>query len=532
MQFGVISPIHQRAKAYIDKIPPVAKGETNTTCFKMAGSLSAIDHHGERLTPAEVTEYVTAYNAKCQEPMPPERLAKAIQSGMTNGTQPAAKLADVSFQMPQPEPRDFEYLTRAKTATPDTDGMIPVELFTQAPGILSELYQHLCASCFYELPEPFFAACLSLMAVITGRKISGRNDLRTNLYCLSIAPTGSGKEHARKTVDLLLREAGGSSLIGCEDIGSAPGIWSMLQEQPACLMQLDEFGRMLATMTQGQQSHKTEIPTDLLKIYTSSARVEISGRAYANRDNTPRINFPHLVINGTTTSAALWDSIQTQQVHDGLLGRCQIFEQRRYAELSKNAAVLDGSTVPLPPELVDRVRFWIEYQPPSNKPLAAMYPKPTELDYEPAAWDRWTSHSANISKRLNSEDSIAAAIWTRSAEKAHKLAIIAAAACKSFTVRAEHMNWAIALQNALTRKMTRRIEDNVADSRCEKQKKWILQKLTDGPISKAQLTRRTQKIGARERNELLTDLIEAKQVQYSKVESKTGGKPTEYFNRI
>jgi len=72
-----------------------------------------------------------------------------------------------------------------------------------------------------------------------------------------------------------------------------------------------------------------------------------------------------------------------------------------------------------------------------------------------------------------------AAVWSRSAEKANKLAMLSAASERRFEIDLKDADWAIALQNTLTRKLVSKIESSVSDNRVERDKKKVLGKITE-----------------------------------------------------
>ena len=158
-------------------------------------------------------------------------------------------------------------------------------------------------------------------------------------------------------------------------------------------------------------------------------------------------------------------------------------------------------------------------------------PQPTLCRYDPDASQRLESHLRAISKKRATEDSLAAAIWSRSGEKMHRLAVIAAAAEKTFHITRRHIDWAIALQNALTRRLIRRISDNVAENEEDNRKKRVLRILGDvAQMKKSELTKRTPGFTRAQRDQLLGDLAESHQIE--RYSTDTSGRPVEWIRRV
>ncbi len=517
--------LQKRALAYVDRIPPASEGNRNNDVYKVAGGLRRIDQHGLRLTDHDVLQLVMLWNSRCDPPLPVDEVRRTIFSNLRNG-QPREPLPADDIWQPSESEVDVSGLISNQRRLDPPLGDIPTDLFGSAPGLLGSVYQWLMQSSMFPLPEVSFAAALTLLSVITGHKIRGDRNTRTNLYCLSVAPTGSGKDHPRSAIQYLLESTDALHLIGNEDIGSGPGLCSMLQAQPVALCAIDELGRLVAQFTSDRANQSVRaISTDLLKIYTSSHRMFI-GRAYAQIDRSPRIDQPHLVLNGTTTAETLWPSLTTEQIHDGLIGRLNIFEAREYVRMQKKPAEVEN----IPDTILSGVRYWLDYKPDSVGNVS-MSPRPTDMTYDDDARERLENHLDNIATRRINDDKMTAAIWSRSGEKAHKISLIAAAACLRLNVSIDDVNWAIALQNALTRRLMHRIKDNVSENATEASKKRMMSILAErNEWSRSDLCRRTQNLTRSERDAIVEDLVQSGHAVIRKSES-TRGRPSVYISR-
>jgi hypothetical protein len=97
-------------------------------------------------------------------------------------------------------------------------------------------------------------------------------DNRTNLYVLSLANSGVGKDHARKVNARILYEAGLADCLGHVSFASAArGSRTASSIQPATLFQVDEIDGLLLRVSQAKDARHEAIVSMLLQMYSSSA---------------------------------------------------------------------------------------------------------------------------------------------------------------------------------------------------------------------------------------------------------------------
>lgn len=410
---------------------------------------------------------------------------------------------------PKPKPK-----SKKQNKRPDREAecVIPESVFKNLNGILGDTYRHIMGTALYPLPEISLAAAVSLVSVITARKMCDSWDTRSNVYSLAIAPTASGKDYPRKVVQDVLFAAGGGHLCGPEDLASAQGLSSLLMQQPASLLMLDEFGKMLGGMlTQNSAPHLAALAGDFLKLYSSSNRTW-TGRAYADTARTPVIPSPSLTIMGSSTALTVWANVSSTQIHDGLLGRCHLYTQEGYVPLATQSQ--EVRRTPLPETLLADCKFWINEEPESIDMLTGS-PVPNLIPHTEAAWKRQMRHADAISVKRVGEDPLRAAIWSRATEGAAKLALISALSRRANKIEIEDAEWAIELQCAMSRKLIRNVSENMSDSAAERIKNRIMGVIrTRKKWTWNELTRKTQWLrDAKERTSLLAELQEAGRIE-------------------
>jgi hypothetical protein len=383
-------------------------------------------------------------------------------------------------------------------------GEFPPECL-RPPGLLGDLVDHCLATSRYPQPELALAAALAMVGTITGRKVTDEFGTRTNVYVLGLDETGTGKEHARQVNKELLVRAGVEKMHGSERVGSHAGIVNAVHESPAILMQLDEIGRLLATMKDPRKApHLYNCITVLMQLYSSSATIW-KADAYADSKKVKVIDQPHLCVYGTATPDSFWHNLSTENIAEGLVGRLMVFEGRGYSVDMQKPARAE-----LPKDLIDAARWWLEYRPAGGNLGGDEHPKPSVVPHDPAAERRFMGHIAAINAKRKTESKLRAALWSRSGEKTAKLALIhACSRSRTLPIAIElaDVEFGIQLANWVTRRILASCGDHVSENEHEAKVKRLLSIVGNGRITMNQLTRKTQWLKGRERLEIVRDLI-------------------------
>lgn len=371
-------------------------------------------------------------------------------------------------------------------------------------GLMMEIIEHCLRTSRYPQPELSLAAAICLMGTITGRRVTDEYGTRTNVYVLGLDETGTGKEHARQVNKELLVRAGADRMHGSERVGSHAGIVNAVHETPAILMQLDEIGRLLATMRDPRKApHLYNCITVLMQLYSSSGTLW-KADAYADSKKVKTIDQPHLCVYGTATPDSFWRNLSTENIAEGLVGRLMVLEGRGYSIDMQKPALN-----PMPQRLIDATRWWCEFRPGGGN-LNEDHPTPHVIRHSDEADQRFAEHVRGINARRRTESKLRAALWSRSGEKAAKLALIhACSRSRTLPERVElvDVEWGIKAANWMTRRILGACVDHVAENEQEAKSKRILSIIGSGKITVNQLSRRTQWLRARERDEILRDMI-------------------------
>lgn len=422
---------------------------------------------------------------------------------------------DLSKIIPLPEEIEVEQFATA--------GNFPSDCL-RPPGLLGDIISHNLRTALYAQPQFALGGALALMSVITGQKIEDENGSRTNAYILALGPSGSGKDHARKLNRDLLFRCGADHLIGPERLGSHAGLISVLNDQPVTLFQLDEVSRLLATMGDPKKApHLYNIGSVLLTLFSSSGGMWTSD-ALADLKRVRRIDQPHAVIFGTATSHGFWESLTTDALTEGLIARFMIFEGEYVGFNERNQRLLPSDA------LLERVRAWVEMKGAGQGDLvsAGIHPVPHRMLYQADARKRLQDHMLSIVRRRMDEDPFQAAMWSRTAERSAKLALLFAASRWDGNgplpmIEMQDINRGIQLSNWTTRRMLSEGHAHVAENAWDACVKRLYRLIRDkGPISASKLCSMSQGVRIKDRHEIIEHLFQTGSIDI-KVE-KTGGR--------
>lgn len=383
-------------------------------------------------------------------------------------------------------------------------------------------------------PQPLLSLGASLCAVgaLMGRQYRTPSNLRSNLYIVGVADSGSGKNHSREVINEVFLAAGLANYLGGNKIASGAGLLTALHRHPASLFQIDEFGMFLAAAADRKRSprHITEILDNMTELYTAAGGLFL-GAEYANRDGTNDrrdIDQPCLCVYGTTTPLHFWSSLQGANVLDGSLARFIILP----TENDYPAENLGSGLRSPPASLIAALQRVAERggRPCGNLegitsgPVTRSDPYVVPLSDEARA--RFAELSICITAELREARGTAfTALLARVAENAQKLALIIAVGRdpENPEISSSDAEWAIGFVRHFTSQTRVAIERFVADNETEahhKRLKELIRAAGPAGMTKSQITRSSQWLKARDRDEILLSLMESGEVVSEGVRTK------------
>ena len=518
--------LEQRAEAYVLNAESAGTGQRNNSAFRLAGHLwSMTGDHGERLSEDQILGLMRFWNSRNLPPMSDNEIQHVTSSAARNGTPRPVKAPQMVIPAPDPAV-DLSGILRQFDKMGDVPKSFPPECL-EIPGLIGDLIQYNLRTARYPLPELALAGALSLMSAVTGGKIEYRGS-RSNLYIAGLAPSGGGKDYARKINRKVLLQAGHQEICGPERIGSHAGIISALAENWNTMFQIDEISKLLATMQNAQMSpHLYNVASVLMQLYSSADSVW-QADAYGDRKKCKTLEYPHCVVYGTSVPDGFWESLTKSNLSDGLIGRFLVFEERSYVDYQ------DPVDEDPPESIVERAKHWIEYRPGTGNLAGHSGAHPQKIEADEAAFDRLHRHALEISDRRKHEDPVTAAIWSRHAEKTNKLAMIFAASRwgpeRPFpTIRLADADLAVRLNNWVTRRVLAQASAWVAETQTERDTLRILRMLSEGELSQSEIARKARWLKARDRRDILLSLQESGDIVAE--ERSTGGRTAVFFRR-
>jgi hypothetical protein len=401
--------------------------------------------------------------------------------------------------------------------------------------LLPRLVRHVVDTATIPQPTLALGAVLATLGTVLGRRVQliggGGSPLRTNIYSLCVGSTASGKNWPMVRTQALLTEAGMGNRLGERKYMSDSAIFSALQDKPAHVAHIDEFGLCLQSTTGAHApAHLKGINAALLDLYSKASSV-VQGAAYANRkENAPvPLIEPCLSVVGYTTPETLVAALTSANVTDGLLGRCLMFEadpnakQRRGLFRRDSQPVTIASDYPL--ELQKLAARLDELVPPPQLNLGG-YTRPNVRSLY------YSDEAAAIAEGLLEErdlnkDRPFGGVWRRMVEQVGKVALIRCASedPTAEEIQLRHMEWASRLVRWCIGRLEALLREHLADNEIEGKTKRVLAiiaKATAEPgswMTLSELTRRTQWLNKNERKDILETLVEAEQIVSETLES-------------
>ncbi len=254
-----------------------------------------------------------------------------VDAAMIRGWKPAAYITHEKIDWDTHPAKDWLIEIGVYTPYPDKtledikdqrDDDFPIDIYNDFTGIIGETIRWICDTAIKPQPVLAMLNTITALGAIFGRRYASPINTRTNLFSVGISHTGSGKDHSRRKIKEIMNTAGLSSFIASDEIKSGAGMGTTLNNTPACIMMLDEFGLVLQSISgEKAASYKAEISEMLLKIYTSSGS-EYKFGTYADK-KTEQITLkdPHLCIYGTTTLDTYIKALKKMAIHSGQLNR-------------------------------------------------------------------------------------------------------------------------------------------------------------------------------------------------------------------
>ncbi|QOJ01029.1 MAG: DUF3987 domain-containing protein [Phycisphaeraceae bacterium] len=513
----------RRAEAYLDRIPPAISGSGGHSQTYAAATAIV---HGFGLDAETAFGLLwDRYNPRCQPPWSEKELRHKVcdaankphdrPHGWLRDAEKPEDMGGVDLSGFDPE-RKRTSGERPQSERPPDPGAFPDHLL-RVPGFIEQVVAHNLATATRPQPVLALAAGICLQAVLAARKVRDERGNRTNVYCVGVAPSGAGKDNARKVNKNILFAADMVEHEGNEDLASDAGLITAVEAEPAILFQIDEFGRFLRTIGDPKKApHLFNVLTALMKLY-SSADTVFRGKAYADKKRNKVVDQPCVSVYGTTVPEHFFESLTADSLSDGFIARLLVFESADTP--TRQRAKATG----VPEPLKQAAEWWGSFKPGGN--LAPEHPQPIVVEAMPEAGAVFDSLAAMVDAELGKPDEAGRSLWARAEEKACRLALIYACSANAQkpVIDEDAARWACDLSSYLTRRMLYIAHEWVADGVFDARQKRVVRvvRKAGGKISRSELCRKTQWLTQRERQEVIDNLLETQQLRQEEETSAT-----------
>jgi hypothetical protein len=513
----------RRAEAYLDRIPPAISGSGGHSQTYAAATAMV---HGFGLDSETAFALLwDRYNPRCQPPWSEKELRHKVSDadskahdrphGWLRDSQQLEDLGGVDLSGFDPERRRGAG-ERPRSERPPDPGPFP-DYLLRVPGFIEQVVAHNLATATRPQPVLALAAAICLQAVLAARKVRDERGNRTNVYCVGVAPSGAGKDNARKVNKNILFAADMVEHEGNEDLASDAGLVTAVEAEPAILFQIDEFGRFLRTIGDPKKApHLFNVLTALMKLY-SSADTVFRGKAYADKKRNKVVDQPCVSVYGTTVPEHFFESLTADSLSDGFIARLLVFES------AETPARQRAKATGVPEPLKQAAEWWGSFQPGGN--LFREHPQPIVVETTPGAGAVFDALAAMVDDELAKPDESGRSLWARAEEKACRLALIHACSANAQkpVIDEDAAGWACELSSYLTRRMLYVAHEWVADGVFDARQKRVVRvvRKAGGKISRSELCRKTQWLTQRERQEVIDNLLETQQLHQESETSAT-----------
>jgi len=512
----------RRAEAYLDRVPPAISGSGGHGQTYAAATAMV---HGFGLDADAAFRLLwDRYNPRCDPPWTEKELRHKVSDaaskphdrphGWLRDAGPV-EASDVDLSGFDPE-RPRAIGERARCERPADPGPFPDHLL-RVPGLIEQVVSFNLATATRPQPVLALAAGICLQAVLAARKVRDERGNRTNVYCVGVAPSGAGKDNARKVNKNILFAADMVEHEGNEDLASDAGLVTAVESEPAILFQIDEFGRFLRTIGDPKKApHLFNVLTALMKLY-SSADTVFRGKAYADKKRNKVVDQPCVSVYGTTVPEHFYESLTADSLSDGFIARLLVFES------NETPARRRAKATAVPEPIKQAAAWWGSFKPGGN--LAAEHPQPLVVEASADAGATFDALAEAVDAELGNPDETGRSLWARAEEKACRLALIYACSANAQkpVIDADAARWACDLSSYLTRRMLYIAHEWVADGVFDARQKRVVRvvRKAGGRISRSELCRKTQWLTQRERQEVIDNLLETQQLHQESETSAT-----------
>lgn len=378
-----------------------------------------------------------------------------------------------------------------------------------APSLISNLATWINESSTYKQPHLALAASISALSALKAHICATETNLRTNLLIVGLAQASSGKNHALDCIEALYSAVNQTNLLGGTPASDSALLSILSSNSGRSLILWDEFGLELMKMNSPKApAYLRNILPTVMKLF-SSAHKPYRGTHYADeKRQRVDISNPHLSIYGTSTPIRFHQALTSDFGSDGFLSRLMIFDcGETHPEPTKPTLSKE-----VPQTIIKEIKQHLaSFVDTSEGNLVGIIaPKIVKLrDRAFVASELAMKHFWH--RKVKEENEAIQNIYGRAHEHSLKLALTAT---PTLEISYDIMNWAVDLVSSCIDSLVSIVRDKIADNQNHRLRirlTEIIQK--HRVIDRGRLCQLTPWLTKRERNDMLSELIESEVIE-------------------
>ena len=412
------SPDQSRYKILINglagpDLSPVSEGSRNSTLARLAGIWIA---EGRTLQDALYSAH--EWNMGNNPPLSAAEVETTVRSIAATHERNHGVIVKERVEIVEPS-----RIVEVKTPLSAIVSLDDVPSFILRPGgFLGEYFDYLHASTVSSCQVSAYLSGNSMLGTLLSQKVMTETGLRTNLYTIYLASSGTGKDAPLKTIYRLMKDpkSVAAHLLGPEQLASSAALWASLESDPCLLFLIDEVGDLMGQVNMRADSPKSALAKALKKLYTSTERG--NSKQYAGKKLV--VKYHCSTIFGTGTPGPLFDNMSVSDVIDGFAARTLIVVRDTLAVRPRPITAFEP-----PDRLLEMIRGFAE-TPIIFADEQKMIPKPRIVPKTPEAaemFGRWQDRYIDMQNQTRHDKDGISSIYARVPEQAHKYALILAA---------------------------------------------------------------------------------------------------------
>lgn len=323
------------------------------------------------------------------------------------------------------------------------------EEFIRPSGVLGSIFDYYNATSAHDQKGFAIQTALAVTSVVCGRAYCTDVENFSSLYLVNVGKTATGKEHAIRVSDKILRRFTEEHFISGSSYTSAGAFYSAMLDTPRHLTVTDEFGRMLEIAKSGKNANAMarEMNTKIMEAFgrchgtmtPPSYSTMTAGKDASSKMKHRIICNPAITFLGLTTPSTLYASLNMDAINDGFVNRFLIWTSN-----TERKAAFPQPPVDVPESIID----WIDtiLKRYGKKHIAAQKPELITIYFTDDATIERRKFAQECINTMNQIDECGmSGLVGRYAEISMRIALVCALSDNPYatTIEKKHMEWAI-----------------------------------------------------------------------------------------